>query len=102
MAARVTGVTLAEFDQLTPLELTRLIEQHNEREHNEWRRHAELHRLLSMQISNAIVASAGGRALEDPRRFLLFAWEDDPHDEIDSELLETNWDVLDNIYINNN
>lgn len=94
-------MTQRDFDHMTPRSVTLLMEQYTERHKREYREKAELLRVLILQASNMIAAGQGAEPIDDPRRFVQFGWEEDMSKELADDLMNTNWDVLDNIYTKN-
>lgn len=94
-------MSVTEFNELTPLELTELMNEWGQIRQNEYRQSALLNRRLALEIVNSVLVSNGGRAIRDARQLLRFSWEDDIDDEIARELLNTNWEALDFIYTSN-
>lgn len=94
-------MSVTEFNELTPLELSELMNEWGQIRQNEYRQSALLNRRLALEIVNSVLVSNGGRAIRDARQLLRFSWEDDIDDEIAQELLNTNWEALDFIYTSN-
>jgi hypothetical protein len=91
-------MTLKEFNTLTPLELSLLMDEHHQKALQQYKESACLHRVLAMRIVNATVAVAGGDQITEPRRFLRFGWEPEIDEDIVEDLLNTDWEALDDKY----
>ena len=94
-------MSITEFNELTPLELSELMNESGQLRQHEYKQTALLNRRLALEIVNSILVSNGGRAIRDARQLLRFSWEDDIDKEIEKELLNTNWEALDFIYTSN-
>lgn len=93
-----TGISLKEFNDHTPVEVSALVKEHHSYQDELFRNHADLHRYLSMRIANTNLKADS--QYHEPRQFVIFPWEQEIEDEMKEELLNTNWDVLENIYNN--
>lgn len=98
MVAARTGISLNEFDQLTPAQVHELVNEHREINMARYREHAELHRMYTMLMINVHMKKID--QMTDPRRLVTFAWENAIDDEMIDDLLNTDWDALDKKYSN--
>jgi hypothetical protein len=95
-----TGITLTEFNNITPLELSHLMREYAALREQQYREGATLHRMFTLRIVNAQIAAAGGRQYNDAQHFMRFTWEDEIDNDIEQDLIHTNWEALDFIYAN--
>ena len=66
--------------------------------YDDYKRQAELGRMLTMVLWNTQVKAEGQQT--DPRRFIRFEWEDAIDDDVAEDLLNTDWEALDRKYSN--
>ena len=98
MVAARTGISLHEFDQLTPTQVHELVKEHHHVEENRYRSHAELHRMFTAFLLNVHLKKMN--QITDPRRLVTFPWESEINENTMEELLNTDWDALDEKYNN--
>ena len=98
MVAARTGISLHEFDQLTPTQVHELVKEHHEMDENRFRSHASMHRMIAIKLYNVNFKPID--QITDPRRFITFPWESEVSEEIKEDLLNTDWDALDKKYNN--
>lgn len=94
-SARV-GITLEEFNNLTPAELSELMYEHSEVKTSEFRRDVSYQRLFTVFLINTQLKKE--HQITNPKRLYTFEWEEELTDEQVEELLKDNWDELDAKY----